>query len=103
MPQALVDYFRYRDRYYLFFSLHWKAHYLVSDKPFEGWRMPDRPTIPCGAVPKGAVWKDRIVFTGFRPLGPYAGEMTFSSAAAAEDGDLRFDSVGESFRLLDSL
>ena len=65
---------------------------MISDSPFDGWREPKNPIIPCESVPKGAVWGERIVFTGFKSMGGYAGSMTFRSAVAGEDGELIFDS-----------
>ncbi len=85
------DYLVYKGRYYLIFSLRGTAHYLISDSPFEGWRKPKNPVIPCASVPKGAIWGDKIVFAGFRPMGGYGGSMTFRSATADENGELVFD------------
>lgn len=86
------DYIVYKGRYYLIYSLRGVAHYLISDSPFDGWREPKDPVIPCESVPKGAVWGERLVFTGFKPMGGYAGSMTFRSAVASDDGELIFDS-----------
>lgn len=86
------DYIEYNGRYYLIFSLQGKpAEYLVSDSPFDGWRVPKNPVIPCEAVPKGAVWNGKIVFTGFKRIGGYAGDMTFKTAYADENGELIFE------------
>ncbi len=85
------DYFKYRNRYYLIYSLHGRAHYLVSERPFSGWRVPKNPVIPCATVPKCAEWKGRLVFTGFRGMGGYGGSMTFRSAVAEENGELVFE------------
>lgn len=84
------DYFQFGGKYYLLFSLRGQAHYLVSDSPFEGWRSFDDDVIPCESVPKGAVFKGRLIFTGFRGNGGYAGTMTFTEAFAAEDGHLSY-------------
>ena len=85
------DYIHYAGRYYLIFSLHARAQYLISDRPFDGWRAPKEPAIPCGKVPKGAIWGERIVFTGFQAAqGCYGGTMTFKAAVADEDGELAF-------------
>ena len=84
------DYICYGGRYYLVFSHHGRAHYLYSDRPFDSWQMPRDPIIPCAAVPKGAVWQDKIVFTGFARIREYAGTMTFRTAYAAEDGEWIF-------------
>lgn len=85
------DYFAYKGRYYLIYSLHLKAHYLISDSPFDGWRVPENPIIPCASVPKGAIWDDKIVFAGFERMGGYGGKLTFKSATVDEDGALIFD------------
>ena len=84
------DYFVYGGKYYLVFSLRGRARYLVSDKPFEGFVMPEDPMIPCHGVPKCAEWNGRLVFTGFKPIGGYAGTMTFKAATAKENGELVF-------------
>lgn len=85
------DYIVYGDRYYLIFSLHGKAHYLVSDRPFDGWKQFADPVIPCATVPKGAVWNGKIVFAGFVKAGGYGGNLTFCTATAAESGELIFE------------
>ncbi len=85
------DYIVYKSRYYLIFSLNGKARYMISDRPFDGWRTPKNPSIPCASVPKGAVWDGKIVFTGFNGLGGYGGTMTFKTALADENGELVFD------------
>lgn len=87
------DYIVYGGRYYLVFSLKAKARYMVSDTPFGNWRMPKNPEIPCASVPKGAVWNEKIVFTGYRgkTKGCYAGTMTFKSAVSDENGELVFE------------
>ncbi|MBO5273310.1 MAG: hypothetical protein J6I45_01710 [Clostridia bacterium] len=84
------DYFSYNGKYYMLGSLRGVAHYRISDKPFSDWREPKDPVIHCSTVPKGAVWGDRIVFTGFKGIGGYGGSMTFSSATFDEDGELVF-------------
>ena len=85
------DYFQYKGKYYLIFSLRGKAHYMVSEKPFEGFVMPEHPIIPCESVPKGAEWKGKLVFTGFRRMNGYGGSMTFKAATATETGELVFE------------
>ena len=85
------DYFQYKGKYYLIFSLHGRAHYMVSDKPFEGFVMPKDPMIPCESVPKGAEWEGNLVFTGFQRMNGYAGAMTFKMASANENGELVFE------------
>lgn len=87
------DYFKYNGRYYLVFSLRGKARYMVSDKPFEGFVMPEDPIIPCASVPKCAEWKGRLVFAGFCSIGGYAGTMTFKAARADENGLLIFEDL----------
>ncbi len=85
------DYIRYNGRYYLFFGAKGGTRYLYSDRPFDSWKTPKNPVIPCGNVPKGAVWGDKIVFTGFRCIGGYAGTMMFLTAHADKNGELIFD------------
>ena len=85
------DYIVYNGKHYLISSLHWGARYLVSDQPFGPWKQLTDDPIPCSSVPKGAVWKDKIIFTGFKPLGPYGGVMTFVQATAEMDGRLVFE------------
>ena len=87
------DYFAYNGKYYLIFSLRGRAHYMVSDKPFEGFVMPGDPVIPCAGVPKCAEWNGRLVFTGFKVIGGYAGSMTFKAATALESGELVFEEL----------
>ena len=84
------DYFVYRGKYYLVYSLHGKAHYAVSERPFDGFVEPKNSVIPCESVPKGAIWEDEIVFAGFRRMGGYGGSMTFKRATALADGELIF-------------
>lgn len=84
------DYIRYNGNYYLIYSLDTKAHYLVSDRPFDGWRVPENPIIPCSSVPKGAIWENKIVFTGFKRIDGYAGSMTFKKATCKDNGELIF-------------
>ena len=84
------DYFEFGGRYYLIYSLGGKGHYMYSDMPFSDWNMPDDPIIPCKSVPKAAIWKGRIIFTGFEGNGVYAGTMTFREAWQNPDGSLRF-------------
>ena len=85
------DYFFYNGKYYLIFSLRGQAHYMISDKPFEGFVMPQDPVIPCSTVPKGAEWKGRIIFAGFVKMGGYGGYMTFNAASSKENGELVFE------------
>lgn len=84
------DYIFYKNRYYLIFSLNAKARYMVSESPFDNWRSPKNPEIPCASVPKGAVRKDKIVFAGYKGIDGYAGTMTFKTATADENGELIF-------------
>ena len=84
------DYFVYRGRYYLVFSLCGKARYMISDKPFSDFREPENPIIPCESVPKGAEWNGKLVFAGFKRINGYAGSMTFKAATADENGELIF-------------
>ncbi|MBE6539173.1 MAG: hypothetical protein E7674_00335 [Ruminococcaceae bacterium] len=85
------DYIFYKNRYYLIFSLNAKARYMVSESPFDNWRTPENPSVPCASVPKGAVWKDKIVFAGYKGIDGYAGTMTFKTATADENGELAFN------------
>ena len=88
------DYYKYNGKYYLIFSLHTKAHYMVSDKPFEGFTMPKNAIIPCDSVPKCAEWEGKLVFVGFkRTNGLYGGLMTFKAATSDENGELIFEEV----------
>ncbi len=87
------DYFKYKGRYYLIFSIRGRARYLVSDKPFDDFKMIDDTLIPCAGVPKCAPWNDKLIFTGFKPIDGYAGTMTFKSATADENGKLIFEDL----------
>ena len=87
------DYYKYNGKYYLVFSIQGKAHYMISDKPFSDFKMPENPIIPCARVPKGADWQGRLVFAGFDMIGGYAGTMTFKAARAAENGELIFEEL----------
>lgn len=87
------DYFLYNGRYYLIFSLGGRAHYMISDKPFDGFKMPNDPIIPCSSVPKGAEWNGRLIFAGFKKLGGYGGSMTFKAARADDNGELVFEDL----------
>ena len=87
------DYFKYNGKYYLIFSLKGRAHYMISDKPFEDFVMPSDPIIPCSSVPKGAQWGERLIFTGFKGVGGYGGAMTFKAARAKENGELVFEEL----------
>ena len=87
------DYFQYNGRYYLIFSLKGKAHYMLSNKPFDGFVMPSDPVIPCESVPKGAEWNGKLLFTGFQRMNGYAGAMTFKAAIANENGELVFENL----------
>ncbi len=84
------DYFYYKNHYYLIFSIGGKGHYLYSKSPFDGWIKPENDIIPCSSVPKCAVWGDKIIFAGFARIAGYAGNMTFKSATADENGELIF-------------
>ena len=88
------DYFKYNGKYYLIFSLKGKAHYMISDKPFEDFIMPSDPIIPCSSVPKGAEWNGRLIFTGFNRIDGYGGSMTFKAATSKENGELVFEDIG---------
>ena len=88
------DYIAYNGRYYLTLKgMNGQTKYLVSEHPFDGWCEREDAVVPCGSVPKGAVWNGKIVFTGFIPSegGAYAGRMTFKTATADENGRLIFE------------
>lgn len=87
------DYFKYKGKYYLVFSIRGRARYLVSNKPFEGFEQIDNSLIPCAGVPKCAEWNGKLIFTGFEPIDGYAGTMTFKSATADKDGKLIFENL----------
>lgn len=85
----------YHGRYYLIFSLPGKPQYLWSEDPSGKWHKPENGNIPCKSVPKGAVFNDKILFTGFDGTGDdglqhYAGQMTFRWAHE-ENGELIFE------------
>lgn len=84
------DYFRLGGYYYLIFSHMGRGQYRYSEKPFDDWKIPENPYIPCESVPKCAVWNDRIIFAGFHGIGGYAGSMTFKEAKQSQDGNLIF-------------
>lgn len=89
------DMIYYHGRYYLIFSLPGAPQYLWTEDPDGEWRKPNDCRIPCKTVPKGAVFNDKIIFTGFDPIGDdgnahYAGQMTFRSAHE-ENGELIFE------------
>ena len=87
------DYFVYKGKYYLVFSLRGQAHYMISDKPFEDFVEPENAIIPCESVPKGAEWNGRLIFAGFRKMGGYGGSMTFKAATASANGELIFEDL----------
>ena len=89
------DYFELNGWYYLVFSLRGQGRYLYSDRPFGVWRTPENPVIPCKSVPKAAVWKGRLIFTGFDGGGRYAGTMTFLEAVQDESGEFQYMPVKE--------
>ena len=84
------DYFSLNGKYYIILSHHGKGRYFISDDPFTGWTAPENNEIPCHGVPKCAVWQGKIVFTGFKPIGGYAGTLTFREALQNGDGTLTF-------------
>ena len=87
------DYFKYKGKYYLVFSIRGRARYLVSNSPFDGFEVIDDTLIPCAGVPKCAPWGERLIFTGFEPIDGYAGTMTFKAAIADEGGRLVFEDL----------
>lgn len=87
------DLIKYNGFYYMIYSLGGKAHYMYAKNPTGKWLSPKNPIIPCHTVPKGAVWDNKIIFTGFKhetDAGRYAGVMTFKKAVSAETGELIF-------------
>ena len=102
-----ADHFYYGGYWYLVYSLRLKAHYLVSRSPFTGFCCPGEaaaadpedtvidapsrgPVIPCSSVPKAAVFRGRLLFTGFHGIDGYAGSVRLMEAFPEEDGTLRF-------------
>ena len=85
------DYFKLGDYYYLIFSHRSIGQYLYSKEPFTGWQKPDIDRIPCESVPKCAAWGDKIVFSGYKGEGGYAGTLTFRTATQGKDGLLVFE------------
>ena len=81
-----ADYFKIGDFYYLIHD----GCYVYSKEPFSGWQTPADGKIPCGTVPKGAFWQNRLIFAGFEGGGNYAGTLTFREALQQPDGTLRF-------------
>ena len=87
------DYFKYRGKYYLIFSIRGRARYLVSENPFDNFERIDSELIPCAGVPKCAEWNGKLIFTGFKPIDGYAGTMTFKSSTADDTGKLIFENI----------
>ena len=83
------DYFKIGDYYYLVHD----GIYTYSREPFGGWIQPENGVIPCGRVPKGAYWGDRLIFAGFDTDGQYAGTLIFREALQNPDGTLSFQPV----------
>ncbi len=83
------DFFTFGGWNYLVFSIAGTAHYLKSRSFPDRWEG-EGETIPCGRVPKAAVYNGRLIFTGFRAIEGYAGTMTFTEALAEPDGTLTF-------------
>jgi hypothetical protein len=87
------DYFYKDGWYYLVYSLRGTGYYQYSRKPFTDWQIPTQPVIPCKSVPKAAIWRNRLIFTGFDGGGRYAGTMTFLEAVVQENGCLQFKAL----------
>ena len=85
------DYFKLGEYYYLIFSHRSIGQYLYSKEPFTGWKKPDIDKIPCESVPKCAVLDGKIIFSGYKGLGGYAGTLTFKTAHQSENGLLVFE------------
>lgn len=84
------DYFVWNGIHYLIFSHRGTGQYLFSERPFDGWKKPADDRIDCESVPKMAFWRDRVIFSGFRRIDGYAGNLTFTEAFQNPDGSLRF-------------
>ena len=87
------DYFKLGEYYYLTYCISGEAHYMYSKKPFSDWISPEDDTVPCGKVPKCAEWEGRMIFVGFKPLGGYAGFLTYRAARQKADGRLSFETI----------
>ncbi len=85
-------YFKYDGYYYLTYNLGGQCRYKYSKEPFTNWAEPINPLIPCGTVPKCAIWNDKIVFVGFNKIGDkYGGTLTFKTATVNEAHELVFE------------
>lgn len=84
------DYFVLDGTYYLVYSHFGRARYMYSDNPFDGWKVPKDPFVPCEGVPKAGIFNGRLIFTGFKRIDGYAGTLTFAEATKKENGELVF-------------
>ena len=82
-------------KYYLVYSYGGKATYAFSESPlFADGTLhlpPEGTRIPCGNVPKSALFRGRRIFAGFEcaPRG-WGGRPVFVQAMQNADGTLRF-------------
>jgi len=93
------DYFEAGGKYYLVFSYGGKATYVFSDSPLgkNGWIHPPEGTvIPCGNVPKSALFRGKRIFAGFQceNEGGWGGKPIFVQAMQNTDGTLQFSPFG---------
>lgn len=86
------DHFFFDGLYYLVYSNFGMASYYFSENPFGPWRSPGQNRV-CDdglRVPKAAVWKNRLIFVGFRYEDSYGGPLSFHEARRRPDGSLDF-------------
>lgn len=90
-----ADRFEMGGKYYLVYSYGGKATYAFSESPlFADGTLhlpPEGTRIPCGNVPKSALFRGRRIFAGFEcaPVG-WGGRPVFVQAMQNADGTLRF-------------
>jgi hypothetical protein len=92
------DWFYLNGFYYLVYSNFGRAQYFISETPLGPWRAPESNLVGDEAyfVPKAAIYRDRIIFAGFRRNGGgYGGTVEFIEAKQAPDGALSFTGVEE--------
>lgn len=84
------DYFKLGELYYLVFSNHGTARYLVSEKPFGPWRRLREDILDCAEcrVPKTAMLGGRRLVTGWATDGPWAGRLVTHELICRADGTL---------------
>ena len=88
------DWFRMGEYYYITYAYGGKSHYAFSHDRFGegGWNVPENNLIPCGNVPKSALFGHERIFAGFavENVGGYAGDAVFVRAVQRSDGTLEF-------------